>query len=273
MFKQLFLLTFVIILVNACEGVNDKQENTEQNSEPTVNTASDKAEDHTSTNEEIIVDESKTVVAMVNGKPLYKEDLSGLSLPKAVENEILYQEAVRKGYEDKYSKNVENFKRSLFINQLKSSVIKDYLRDNPVKEEELTEFVKDKLDNYIYLKVVKVTTEDADLAQKIADKAKSNNDLKQSAATIAGNDANIVDENFSKNYNEYFKEKNEGDISDVISSGEEYIIIQIVEKKELPTEQIARTERFNLVAKKKREAVLYYLNSLKKEKYEVKILK
>ena len=56
MFKQLFLLTFVIILVNACEGVNDKQENTEQNSEPTVNTASDKAEDHTSTNEEIIVE-------------------------------------------------------------------------------------------------------------------------------------------------------------------------------------------------------------------------
>ncbi len=216
---------------------------------------------------------SKKIVARVNGRPIYEEDLMGRPVKEAIVDEILYDEGLKQGLDKKLEERVERYKRNLIINELKTEIMKSLLKK--VDPKEIEGYYKENESRYKYTHVMEVSVEDKNLAEEIHKKALEGKDLEKIASDYAnsGKKATVRDLGFSKKYNDIFAGKSIGSVSEVIQQGDRFKIIKLVEVREIPLSRLDQAIRSNILAKKRYEAIDEFAEKLKdKNKIKVEII-
>ncbi len=117
--KRLFpLLALIILFALGCE--KEKKEET-QKPAGTTEAISTKETSQTPT--------EKKILARVNGRPIYEEDLGGRPLESAINDEILYESGIKSGLDKKFETRFEQYKKRFIVKALKIEI-----KDLPDKE-------------------------------------------------------------------------------------------------------------------------------------------
>lgn len=268
MFRKFSLLFFIIAFgIAGCRQADEQQsasEKAETQTEQTTQTTEDTTSTTEGQDESASVDESKTVVAKVNGVPIYREDLRGFDIQKAVQKELLYQYGKKQGYlDDRIKERVENFEKSLVISKVKIDAIKDYMALNPVTPEELDQEYKKDKEEFVYLKLNEVEVSDKATAEKIHKEASEGASLKDLAAKYGDSVKFQEMDRSTKRFNRFFTDLEVGAVSELISNQDKYYIYKVEETNQLPTPDVKRRLRLEKEAEKKRKAINNLVEKIK----------
>ena len=255
--KMLFPLLGLLLLFAWGCGKSEKKEETEK----------------ASTTVKEVTKSNKKIVARVNGRPVYEEDLMGRHIKEVIVDEILYEEGLIRGLDKKFEERIERYRRSLIINELKTEIIKTIPKK--VDPKEIEGYYKENESRYKYLRVIEVSVEDKNLAEEIHQKALEGQDLEKIASdyTNSGKKVTVRDSGFRKNYHDIFGGKDIGSVSEVIQEGDGFKILKLVEVREVPLSKLNQPIKSNLLAKKRAEAIQEFTEKLKEEnKIKVEII-
>lgn len=145
--KSRFGLIFIALLLFAgCSKSEDKEESNSQES------------DRLSTSNKPVDRSDRNIVALVNGTPIYKSDLQTRTMDEAIDDEILYQAALKVGVDEVIEPLMENYRKTQIIDYYKDKVpasrldisdqdIKDYYNNGDYESISVSEvsFTSDKL--------------------------------------------------------------------------------------------------------------------------------
>jgi len=220
------------------------------------------------------VDQSKTVVAMVNDVPIYREDLRGFDVQKALQKELLYQYGLKQGYlDDSIKQRVENFKKSLVISKVKIDAIKDYMALNPVTPEEIDSEYKQNKQQFTYLKLNELEIADKDTADKVYNEAKSGTSLKDLGSKYGDKVKFSEMDRSTKRFNRFFNDLKPGSVSELINNNGKYYIYKVEDTTQLPTPDVRRRLRLEKEAEKKRTAINNLVQKIKQSgDFKVKMM-
>jgi len=256
--KLLPFLALLILFVWGC-GKSEKKEETKKAS---------------STETEGVTHVEKKIVARVDGRSIYEEDLRGRPIEEVIVDEILYEEGLKRGLDKKFEERVELYKRNLIINELKAEIIKN-LPKEVVGRKEIEGYYKENESKYKYLRIKQVSVEDKNLAEKIHKKALAGEDLEKIASDYSksGTNLTVTDLGYNKKYNDLFSGKDIGSVSDVIQEGDRFKILKLIEVREIPLSMLNQPIKYAVSAKKRGEAVREFVEKLKEEnKIKVEII-
>ena len=256
--KTLFLfLTLLILFAWGC-GKAEKKGETQK--------ASTKSR-------EVVAESNKKIVARVNGKPIYEEDLKGRPVEEVIADEILYEEGLKRHLDKKFEERVESYRRNLVINALKTEIIKTM--PQKVDPKEIENYYKENESEYKYLRVVEISVGDKNLAEEIHQKALKGQDLEKIASDYSksGTEISVNDSGFRTIYNDIFSGKEIGSVSEVIQEADGFKVLKLVEVREIPLDKLNQPIRINLLGKKRNEAIQEFTDKLKEDnKINVEII-
>src|SRR3990170_4452494 len=171
----------------------------------------------------------KTVIARVNGRPVYKEDLRNRPLETVIDNEILYEAGLKKGLDKKVANAVEEYEKRLIVSMLQRDIVSNLPKDDVVSEEEIMEYYKNNKIRYALLGIKEITVEDKDLAQEVHKKALSGEDLDKIAADYSKSGKNVKADTsrFNRKYNNRFTKLEVGSVSEIIEDGNTFKILNV----------------------------------------------
>lgn len=208
------------------------------------------------------------IVARINGKPIYRRDLRGMPLKSFIIDEILYQEGLRRGLDKELEKRVEDYKRGLIVNSIKSEILANLPKEG-VTDEDIEKYYKENEDNYTYIRVQEVSVGDRETADEIHKKALSGEDFEKikSEYSNSGKQVIVTDLKFadSKMYRDLFDKKEVGSISGVIQDGNRFKILKITDVKKIPLEKARNVIMHTITARRRGQALEEYVERLKKE--------
>jgi len=145
---SLFVIVLLLLFATSCKDeektahITKQQTSTQQQSKKANN----------------ILDTSKTLLATVNGKSIYKEDLGSKSLDTAINYEVLYQIGLKNGVDKMFEENIENYKRKLVLTQMITKIMAG-VPDTEVTDEQINTYYNDYITKYSYLDVIEFTTD------------------------------------------------------------------------------------------------------------------
>ena len=225
-------------------------------------------------NTNVEIDKSKTVAATVNGSPIYKEDLRGNKLDKAINEEILFQHGVNLGLDKKVEQRVNDFRKSLVISQIKIDAINEYMALNPVTAEEIEErYSQLKKNRFLFLKLQEMEIADENTANDIHSKVAGGADFSKAASANPKATVKEMDR-LTKRFNQFFTEMKVGEVSKVVENNGKYYIYRISEVQSMPETDAKRRINLEKKAEKKRQAIARLIQKLKtKEGYKIEIIK
>ena len=242
--KKLFLLLALLILFAwGCERFGKKQE--------------------TTTTEEAT---QKTVVARVNGRPIYKEDLRNRPLEGAIDYEILYEAGLKKGLDKKVEKTVEDYKKRLVVTALQRDLVSNLPKEE-ASEQEILEYYNNNKSKYVSLGIKEITVEDKNLAEEIDKKALAGEEFEKIVADYSNSGKKITldDSRFNRKYNNRFAALEVGSISEVIEDGNTFKIVKITEVREMPFDEVKQAVKYTIGAQKKGQVIHEYAEKMKNE--------
>jgi predicted CopG family antitoxin len=253
--KRLFPLLALIILVSlGCEKREKKEETTPTKEAPTKQTAQTNTPDR--------------IVARVNGKPIYEKDLGGKPLENIVADEVIYEEGLKRGLDKKLESQIEEYKRGLIVSTLKSEIINSLPKGGEVTDKEIEDYYKENESKFTHMRVKQMTFEDKSLAEEAHKRAMSGEDFEKIASDLSaksGGNIPVKDLVFGVRYNELFKGKDVGSVSDVIQEGNEFKVIKLVEVIKIPLAKSSESIKYLVLAKRREDAIREFANKVSKE--------
>ncbi len=217
----------------------------------------------------------KTVVARVNGKPIYENDLKGRPLEDAIDYEILYEVGLKQGLDKKVDKQLEDYRKRLIVAVLLKD-IKTNLPKEEVSDQEIEEYYKQKADKFKLMTFKEIVVEDQNIANEIHKRALKGEDFEKIASDYSepGTNVQVRDLRFNKKYNDRFIGKEIGSVSEIIQEGNNFVILKLTEVKELPFSLTAPAIKNSIIATKRAQAVHNFAEKAKNENnIKVEILK
>jgi hypothetical protein len=208
------------------------------------------------------------IVARVNGEPIYEEDLYGRPLRFVINDEIIYQEGLRRGLDKKFERQVENFKKGIIVDSIKRDILVNITKDQNVSDEEIENYYNKNKDKYIYLQIKQISVDDESLAGEIRKKALEGEKLEKivSEYSNTGKKINITDARFAdRRYNKLFDKNEVGSVSEVIQEGKQFKILVITSVREIPLAKAKNPIKYTILAKRRGQAVGEFAQKLKKE--------
>jgi hypothetical protein len=249
--KKLFPFLFLVVLILAgCGGESKKKE---------------EAKKETTSQET----KSGKIVARVNGRPIYEGDLRGASLQEAIDEEILYQEGLKRGLDKQFEKAVEDYKKRLIVSALKKDIMGNLPKESEaaVTDKEVEDYYKENQSKYRILRLKEIVVEDKGLAEEIHKRALAGEDLEKIASDYSKSGKSVVvrDSRWNRRYNDLFSGKAVGAISDVIQEGNKFKILKLVETKDIPLNKVKQFIKYNILAKRRADAMHEFAEKIKKE--------
>ncbi len=217
----------------------------------------------------------KKVVARVNGRPIYEEDLGGRPLQDVIDYEILYEAGLKQGLDKKVEKAVEDYKKRLVETALQREFMNNLPKGGEVSDKEIEDYYKGNESKYKYLRIKEITVEDKNLIEEIHKRALKGEDFEKIASDYSKSGTNITVSNleFNRKYNDLFSGKELGSVSDVIQEGKQFKILKPTEVREIPLDKAKQTIRYTILAKRRGEAMHEFAEKMKNEnKIKVEIL-
>jgi len=251
--KKLFpLLVLIILFAAGCERFDKKQATT--GTEETT---------------------QKKVVARVNGRPIYEDELKGRPLETVIDYEILYEAGLKQGLDKKVEKAVEDYRKRLILTALQKEIMNNLPKEENVSDEEIEKYYKENESEYRYLRIKEIAVEDKNLAEEIHKRALKGEDFEKIASDYSksGTRITVRDLRFNMTYNDFFSGKDVGSVSEVVQEGNQFKILKLTEIKEIPHYKVMEAIRHTILAKRKAQAVHEFAEKFKNEnKIEVEIL-
>jgi len=251
--RKLFpLLVLIILFAAGCERFEKKQATT--GTEETT---------------------QKKVVARVNGRPIYEDELKGRPLETVIDYEILYEAGLKQGLDKKVEKAVEDYRKRLILTALQKEIMNNLPKEENVSDEEIEKYYKENESKYRYLRIKEIAVEDKNLAEEIHKRALKGEDFEKIASDYSksGTRITVRDLRFNIKYNDFFSGKDVGSVSEVVQEGNQFKILKLTEIKEIQHYKVMEAIRHTILAKRKAQAVHEFAEKFKNEnKIEVEIL-
>lgn len=246
--KKLFTFLFlVVVIVSGCSQ-SEKKEEAPTKQEPQAGQG------------------DKTLLARVNGIPIYKEDLQGRRLQGAIRDEILYQEGLKQGLDKKFEKDIENYKKRLIVESVKRDLLQN-IAEQEASDEEIEKHYKENLDKYTFLSLTEISTGDKNTAEEIRNKLVDGANPTQIASEYSKSGVKVTPINlrFVKKYNDLFEKKEAGQVSKIVEEGDQFKVFVITNVRSIPLLKAKTSIQHNVMARKRGQAIQEMVEKMKKE--------
>ncbi len=161
----LLLLIFVVLIsCNQTDSSNQAQ-STDQNKSEADLPVNSETED---------IDENKgKVLALVNGSPIYEDDLKSGSLEFAITDEILYQVGLKQGIDEQNKDKIKDYEKMIVLRSMKVRISEDAEPMKKISDEEIEDYYNRNKDKYTNFRIHEISFSDTLLAEDIKEKAQS----------------------------------------------------------------------------------------------------
>lgn len=256
--KRLFsLILFSALVFSACSQT-EKKEEAKQGTQ---------SEAQSGAKQEPQVEQSdKTLLARVNGNPIYKEDLNGRRLKGAIRDEILYQEGLKQGLDKKFEKDFENYKKRFIVESVKKDLLQNIAKQE-ASDEEIEEQYNKNIDKYTFLSLTEISTADKSTAEEIRKKLIDGVDANQIASEYVKSGIKVSPANFGfvKKYNDLFEKKETGQVSKVVEEGDQFKVFVITNVRSIPLLKAKKSLQYNVMAQKRGKIIHDMVEKMKTE--------
>jgi len=220
-------------------------------------------------------DDGKKLLARVNGTPIYEEDLRGRSLEYVIQNEILYDEALRRGFDKRYDNIINDYIQITLTTALKNELYNTMSKN--VAEHEINDYYNANLDKYTNTYVYEVSTKDEELANDLHKRLIEGDDPNNIVAEFSGNgkEEQVILKEFYLRIqnNDYFEKLEPGELSNVIKGRNYYLIYKIIHTKVKPLQQVSSPIKYKVNTERKAKLIEEFAEKIKGEQgIEVEIL-
>ncbi len=211
--------------------------------------------------------EEPVLLAKVNGTAIYSTDLEGRPLEMAINREILYQAGLKKGLDVKLKDKIENFKKRAIVNELEQEILGDMPEMKEYTDKELEDYYNQNLKNFQYLKLKELSVDDRGVAEEIQKKALEGESFEKIASDLSESGVMVKtkDIGFTRRYGGLFDSVEVGSVGELVSEGNSFKILKIVEVKTIPMNLVKRNIILAVNNKKKQEVLRSKIDQLKKE--------
>jgi len=267
--KKLILFLIILLLPLGCkqkeETPKTEDEQTKQSEDVSKAKQPPQTEEQSAVPPEEISSDKK-ILATVNGRPIYKEDLKGRKLEYVIVDEILYEEGLRRGLDKTYEKQIENYKKSLILRPLKQEMRSTLPKEKPTNEE-IENFYKQHERKYTNLKVIELSVNNKNLAEKIHKRAIKGDDFEKIASSYPDSEVRVSPKPFFlfTSKNDYFESFKIGTVSNIDQENGNFLIYKIVNVDKLPLSRIKTSIVHSVLAKKQFQAISDFAEKAKKE--------
>ena len=160
--RKVFPLLLLIALINVSCTQSEKKEEAKKDAAKTEATTADKQENGT----------GKKVVARVNGKPIYEEDLQGRPLRMVINEEILYQEGLKKGLDKRFQGEIDVYKKRIIAETVKRELLIGLpkAKEIEVTNEQIKNYYEKHPDKYTFISVKEISLPDKSTAEEVRKK-------------------------------------------------------------------------------------------------------
>ena len=211
-------------------------------------------------------------VAKVGTSTIYKEDIGNRNLEDYINEEIYYQEGVKKGYDQKIEEQLQNFRRSNIVALSMRDVIDNYLKANPVTQEDIDAYYDKNKNEYYGVKATKFTSSDPDKLEEARKKVQDGASADTIKAEYSESILVLPLKSHTRDFSALLTDFKVGEVSSVGTgtAGDSYFVV--VDDVREPNEQtIKGSIQRKLGAAAKREALKQNMD-IKREEYKVEIL-
>lgn len=198
------------------------------------------------------------VVAYVNGVPVYEDELRGGTVDMAVTNEILFQEGLRRGVDKKYEQQVEDFRTSLVVREVRMDIMENLPPMKEVTDEDILQYYNRSKDKYSAYHMVEINFSDENLGPEILKLAGEGQALRDIANSLAGKDPKVIfnDLGTRREFVQYFDDREVGSLSEIVKRSDgTFSVLKIVEVKQTPLANIKFSIRNNLEARREATSI------------------
>lgn len=214
-------------------------------------------------------EKNETVLARVNGVPIYQNEIKRDSLNSLITDEILYQEGLKRGLDKKYEEKVMLYQMSLIIDEMKRNISGELPPTKPVSDEEIESYYNEAILKYSHAKFQGVCFNDKNLKDEIYKMATEGIDFQDIANKYKDSKSKVVVENigFNRELNNRFKKYEVGAMTDVIEKKDgTYCILKIESIQQIPFQVSKKAIKNILQAQRHADALNEYARKLAKEK-------
>jgi hypothetical protein len=261
----MFLLLVVLIFI----GCNQSDSNGKPPSASEDD--SDNKQSQTATNDNTAYDESEPevrgkVLARVNGQPIYEDEVRGKDLDFAITEEIIYQDAIKRGIDKEYRDEVRIFERKLIIRKTKQRILENADPTKEISDEEINHYYELNKEKYLVLRIHEITFPDSKLGNAIKDKVESGEELQNIANSYPDLRISVNDIGYDRQMSQHFKTIEVGAVSEVIQKPNgTFSILKIVEVKDMPLKNSKQSIKYILKAKGKADMIDRYARKAAEE--------
>lgn len=256
----MLISTSALILFAGCKAEQQKKEITKEENKTVLSQEQSTLQDK----------DSKTVVARINGRPIYKEEIGDEPLQRVIDEEILYEIGLKQGLDKnkKLEEQVERYKKRLIINAVRAEIFNNIGKEeSKVSDEEIEKYYRENENRYRYLSLKAIVTNDREIAEEIHKRALKGEDFEKivSDYSKSGKEVTLRELGFTRKYNDLFKGNDIGSVSNIIQEGNRFVILKVTDVRQLELQRVKPAIRATIAAQKRGKALHDYIEKLKKE--------
>lgn len=264
-FSKLLLLFVFAVLIACNQSDSGDTANTSDSQNSTNEQSQNAPTEQTATTDPEPVRDGK-VLARVNGKPIYEDDINGQNLEFVITEEIIYQAGLQKGVSKEIEKKVNEFERVLVIKETKIDLLENMAPAKEISEEDIQRYYELNKDKYMYIRMHEISAPDVNVGLEIKKKAEAGEELEDIANSYTDIAVTVTDIGFNRELAQEFENKEIGSVSEVIQkSNGTFSVLKIVDVRDLPLQNSRKSIRHILEAKRKAEMYDNYAKRLADE--------
>lgn len=275
--KKLILILPIFLIQFGCKQKEETPKTVDEQTMQSVETSGEKTSTNNTTNRENAIQNEKLspdkkIVATVNGRPIYKENIEGRKVENVVFEEILYEDALIKGLDKQYEKQIEKYKKILILRGIRKEIRSTLPKENPT-DKEIEDFYNQHESRYTKLKVVLLSVNNKNIAEKIHKSAIKGEDFEKISSDYSDSGVKVSPKAFflTSNKNNYFNSFETGTVSDIINQENgNFLIYKIVDVVKLPPLRVKASIINSLLTQKKLQA-LRELAEKAKQEHDIKV--
>jgi foldase protein PrsA len=254
--RKVFPLLLLIALINVSCTQSEKKEETKKDATKAEVTTTDKQDNST----------GKKVVARVNGKPIYEEDLKGRPLRMVINEEILYQEGLKQGLDKRFQGEIDDYKKRVIAETVKRELLSELpkAKEIEVTEEQIKNYYEKHPDKYTFISVKEISLPDKTTAEEVRKRLLAGEDPAKIKSEL-GEKVVVKDLKFGKMHYKKFDKIEVGAISEIIEDGGQFKILQITDVRQVPLQKVSNAIKQRIIARKTGKMIQEKVDEMKKE--------